>query len=182
MLWVSKRSKHFVFLISQPPLILLITLFSLSVFLNGKILSWIQSYLTSRSFKVILNILNGTESPIYQLFYGVSQGYVLGPLLFTLYSTPLSSLISHSTVNSLRVELVARHGSCSALLTTLELLLTQLFPCLFTSLLSLNPVFFIFVISVNLETFFKHENQAYPPSISEFGTLHIGSKSVLLSH
>jgi len=64
--------------------------------LSGAVLSWIQSYLTSRSFKVILN---GTESPVYQLFYGVPQGSVLGPLLFTLYTTPLSSLISHSTVN-----------------------------------------------------------------------------------
>jgi len=64
--------------------------------LNGTVLSWIKSYLTSRSFKVSLN---GTESPIYQLFYGVPQGSVLGPLLFTLYTTPLSSLISHSSVN-----------------------------------------------------------------------------------
>jgi Reverse transcriptase (RNA-dependent DNA polymerase) len=35
----------------------------------------------------------------YQLFYGVHQGSVLGPLLFTLYTTPFSSLISNSTVN-----------------------------------------------------------------------------------
>jgi len=33
----------------------------------------------------------------------------------------------------------------------------------------------------NLDTFFEHENQAYPPSISEFGTLRFGSKSDLLS-
>ena len=64
--------------------------------LNGAVLSWVQSYLTSRSFRVKLN---GTESPIYQLFYGVPQGSVLGPLLFVLYTTPLSSLIAHSTVN-----------------------------------------------------------------------------------
>jgi hypothetical protein len=64
--------------------------------LNGAVLSWIRSYLSSRSFKVTLN---STESPNYQLFYGVPQGSVLGPLLFTLYTTPLSSLISHSTVN-----------------------------------------------------------------------------------
>jgi hypothetical protein len=35
--------------------------------------------------------------------------------------------------------------------------------------------------SGNLDTFFEHENQAYPPSISEFGTLRFGSKSDLLS-
>jgi hypothetical protein len=64
--------------------------------LNGVVLSWIQSYLSSRSFKVKLD---GTQSPNYQLFYGVPQGSVLGPLLFTLYTTPLSSLISNSTVN-----------------------------------------------------------------------------------
>lgn len=63
---------------------------------NGKVLSWIQSYLCPRSFKVKLN---GSESSIYQLLYGVPQGSVLGPLLFTLYTTPLSSLITHSTVN-----------------------------------------------------------------------------------
>ena len=64
--------------------------------LNGVVLSWFQSYLSARSFKVSLN---GTESPNFQLFYGVPQGSVLGPLLFTLYTTPLSSLISHSAVN-----------------------------------------------------------------------------------
>jgi hypothetical protein len=64
--------------------------------LNGTVLSWMKSYLSHRSFKVTLN---GTESSVFQLFYGVPQGSVLGPLLFTLYTTPLSSLISHSTVN-----------------------------------------------------------------------------------
>ena len=32
----------------------------------------------------------------------------------------------------------------------------------------------------NLETFFQHENQPYPPAISEFGALRFGSKSDLL--
>ena len=64
--------------------------------LNGTVLSWIQSYLSPRSFKVKIN---GTESPVSQLFYGVPQGSVLGPLLFNLYTTPLSSVISQSTIN-----------------------------------------------------------------------------------
>src|SRR5664279_2672082 len=56
----------------------------------------IKSYLTSRSFKVCLN---GVESSLFQLLYGVPQGSVLGPLLFTLCTTPLSSIISQSPVN-----------------------------------------------------------------------------------
>ena len=64
--------------------------------INNTVLSWIQSYLSSRSFTV--NINNIKSSP-FQLLYGVPQGSVLGPLLFILYTTPLSHIISRSSVN-----------------------------------------------------------------------------------
>ena len=64
--------------------------------INNTVLSWIQSYLSSRSFTV--NINNIKSSP-FQLLYGVPQGSVLGPLLFILYTTPLSHIISQSSVN-----------------------------------------------------------------------------------
>ena len=64
--------------------------------INGIALSWIKSYLTSRSFKVNVN---GSLSSVFPVLFGVPQGSVLGPLLFTLYTTPLSSLISASPVS-----------------------------------------------------------------------------------
>jgi hypothetical protein len=59
-------------------------------------LSWLKSYLSDRSFHVDIN--NFKSSP-YQLLYGVPQGSVLGPLLFILYTTPLSTVISQSSVD-----------------------------------------------------------------------------------
>ncbi len=59
-------------------------------------LSWIQSYLLNCSFYV--NIEN-SKSSVFQLRYGVPQGSVLGPLLFILYTTPLSTVISNSSAN-----------------------------------------------------------------------------------
>ena len=64
--------------------------------ISNAVLTWIQSYLSSRSFSVDIN---GIKSSSFQLLYGVPQGSVLGPLLFILYTTPLSTIISRSSVN-----------------------------------------------------------------------------------
>ena len=58
---------------------------------SGKALDWFKSYLTGRSQKIKLG---NCLSPRSDLSFGVHQGLVLGPLLFTLYTTPLSSLFS----------------------------------------------------------------------------------------
>ena len=60
---------------------------------DGTVISWLASYLSSRSFVVTINSTSSAQSPLCQ---GVPQGSVLGPLLFILYTTPLSSLISDS--------------------------------------------------------------------------------------
>lgn len=54
-------------------------------------LEWIRSYLTDRSQSVKIN---DAVSSKQSLKYGVPQGSVLGPLLFTMYTTPLGNIFS----------------------------------------------------------------------------------------
>ena len=56
----------------------------------GPALKWFTSYLTER-FQSIK--IGSTLSRGYRLLFGVPQGFVLGPLLFSLYTTPLSYVI-----------------------------------------------------------------------------------------
>ena len=58
---------------------------------HGTALNWFKSYLSDRLFCVKCS--HDLSEP-HQSCYGVPQGSVLGPLLFSLYTTPLSSLIS----------------------------------------------------------------------------------------
>ena len=69
--------------------------------LDGLSLNWFTSYLSSRSQAVSIN---DSISAFSTLSCGVPQGSVLGPLLFTLYTTPLGSVISK---NSLKYHLYA---------------------------------------------------------------------------
>jgi Reverse transcriptase (RNA-dependent DNA polymerase) len=64
--------------------------------ISGTALNRVKSYLTSRSFFVQVR---DSQSSVYQLLYGVPQGSVLGPLLFILYTSPLSTIISKSSVH-----------------------------------------------------------------------------------
>ena len=63
--------------------------------LHGTSLDWFSSYLTSRSQAVFIQ--NSTSS-FSNLSCGVPQGSVLGPFLFTLYTTALGSVISKNSI------------------------------------------------------------------------------------
>ena len=69
--------------------------------LDGLFLDWFSSHLSLRSQAVSIN---DSISAFSTLSCGVPQGSVLGPLLLTLYTTPLGSVISK---NSLKYHLYA---------------------------------------------------------------------------
>ena len=58
--------------------------------INGLALSWFKSYLSDRTQSVKVG---SVLSHPMDLKFGVPQGSVLGPLLFSMYTNPLSSII-----------------------------------------------------------------------------------------
>ena len=57
-----------------------------SLGVRGKVLSWLASYLSGRSQRILIN---ETLSDSFDLECGVPQGSCLGPLLFTIYTSKL---------------------------------------------------------------------------------------------
>eukprot|EP00918_Siedleckia_nematoides_P074179 GHVU01162097.1.p1 GENE.GHVU01162097.1~~GHVU01162097.1.p1 ORF type:complete len:151 (-),score=1.78 GHVU01162097.1:174-626(-) len=63
---------------------------------DGIILDWFSSYLSSRIQQV--NTDNSLSEPI-KLCYGVPQGSVLRPILFTLYTPPLANIVRNHNLS-----------------------------------------------------------------------------------
>ena len=60
--------------------------------MSGTVLCWLKSYLYDRSQYVKVD---GFDSSSISLNYGVPQGSVLGPLLFTFYVSPIEDIIKY---------------------------------------------------------------------------------------
>ena len=63
--------------------------------LTGTVINWITSYLLGRLQKVVVGDANSSAVP---LSCGVPQGSILGPILFTLYTTPLGKICNTHAV------------------------------------------------------------------------------------
>lgn len=62
---------------------------------SGKLLKWLQDYLSNRSLKVILN---GKESSVKLINAGVPQGSILGPLLFIIFIDDITHGLTNPSI------------------------------------------------------------------------------------
>ena len=65
--------------------------------IDGTVRKWFQDYLSSRSQRVLFN---GALSESFELTCGVPQGSCLGPMLFTLYASPVFEVIHKHGLNA----------------------------------------------------------------------------------
>lgn len=64
--------------------------------LSGSVLDWFRTYLSGRAFSVSLGEHSSANTSIT---CGVPQGYILGPVLFSLYMLPLGNIITEHGIN-----------------------------------------------------------------------------------
>uniref|UniRef100_A0A8C2DQL5 Reverse transcriptase domain-containing protein n=1 Tax=Cyprinus carpio TaxID=7962 RepID=A0A8C2DQL5_CYPCA len=63
--------------------------------IRGTALQWFSSYLTNRTFSVVIG---GSSFSTTSLSCGVPQGSILWPILFSLYMLPLGSIIARDNI------------------------------------------------------------------------------------
>ena len=109
---------------------------------SGKALDWFKSYLTGRSQRIKLGNCLSSRS---DLSFGVPQRSVLGPLLFTLYTTPRSSLVSgyaiphHLYADDSQLYVSFSSGDSAAALGSVQSCLASVQSWMSTNKLKLNP-------------------------------------------
>src|ERR1700761_201822 len=121
---------------------ILLSRLSLNFGLTSSALSLLNSFLSDRTQSVRIGSLSTSPSPVHT---GVPQGSVLGPLLFTLYTTPLSYLLRdsglsyHMYADDTQLYLSFSSVDSSDILASLSSILDSVHQWLSSNFLSLNP-------------------------------------------
>ena len=117
---------------------------------SGCVLKWFTTYLTDRYQSIKIG---STLSDVCKLLFGVPQGSVLGSLLFSLYTTPLSLCISkhkgikfHFYADDSQVYIHLSQKNASAAFEKLNRCLDDVKEWMSTSKLKLNPDKTVFII------------------------------------
>ena len=86
--------------------------------IKGKTLQWFESYLSYRRQAVVVKT---KSSSCYDLPFGVPQGSVLGPILFTLYISPIGDSVQrhnksyHTYADDTQLHLSFRAQNCACM-------------------------------------------------------------------
>ena len=111
--------------------------------MSGTALKWFTSYLSHR-FQAIK--IGSTLSDLHELLFGVPQGSVLGPLLFSLYTTPLSKVIGthpdikyHFYADDTQLFIHISHKNAALAFDKLNSCLLDVQKWMSSSMLKLNP-------------------------------------------
>ena len=105
------------------------------------VLQWFSSYLTDRTHYVSLSNHCSAITPVHS---GVSQASVLGPMLFTRYIKPLSTIIDshtiihHSFADDLQLQMSAPPDRLSELLHSMQSCMSDVKAWATTNMLKLN--------------------------------------------
>ena len=110
--------------------------------ISGPALRWFKSFLSDRYQSINIS---GTLSRPHHLPFGVPQGSVLGPVLFSLYTTSLSQVIAnrnlshHLYADDTQVYISLSQPNVQESLSTLSDCLTDILSWMESSKLKLNP-------------------------------------------
>ena len=140
-------------------------------------LNWFKSYLTGRCQSIRLGDCLSSKA---DLKFGVPEGSVLGPLLFTLYTTPLSGMIfehaipNHFYADDSQLYVSFASGDSAAALYVLQSCLASVQSWMSTNKLKLNPDKTEFLLIGN-----EHQRRKYLPmfQIELFGVKTNSAKS-----
>ena len=124
---------------------------------TGYVLRWFTSYLLDRFQSVKIG---SVVSECFKLNFGVPQGSVLGPLLFSLYTSPLSNVIAkfkdvkyHFYADDSQSFIHLSPGSCPNSFHQLKACLDEIRMWMFENKLKLNPGKTEFIVFGSMDKF-----------------------------